>query len=211
LTVAGLLSRSRWACRGGRSEQSAPSPKPLTVGDPLGVESEFAGAICPVDSVLGWAPWVPRVLGTGGVMLEVQKVLVPVNGNETDATIIELAAQTAKRAKGRVYAIHVIEVARSLPVDADLVQERRRADNILDAAEQTASQWGIEIETEILQARDIGTAIVEEASESHAELIVLGVPLSTDPSSFDIGKTAAYVLKYAPCKVWICRSAIPKK
>jgi len=142
-------------------------------------------------------------------MLEAQKVLVPVNGNETDTTIIELAAQTAKRTKGQVYAIHVIEVARSLPVDADLVEARRRADTILDAAEQTASHWGIEIETEILQARDIGTAIVEEAIESRADLIVLGIPHSSDPTTFDIGKTATHVLKYAPCKVWLCRSAVP--
>src|SRR3954451_4390845 len=102
-------------------------------------------------------------------MLEAKKVLVPVNGNETDETIIELAAQTAKRNKGRVYAIHVIEVIRALPVDADLVEERRRADSILDTAEHVASRWGQEIETEILQARDIGTAIVEEAIESRAD------------------------------------------
>ena len=142
-------------------------------------------------------------------MLEAKKVLVPVNGNETDATIIELAAQIAKRNKGRVYAIHVIEVSRTLPVDADLVEERRRADAILDTAEQTASHWGQEIETEILQARDIGTAIVEESIESKADLIVIGVPYRTTLGEFDRGKTATHVLKYAPCEVWLCRSPIP--
>jgi nucleotide-binding universal stress UspA family protein len=139
-------------------------------------------------------------------MLEAKKVLVPVNGNETDATIIELAAQTAKRSKGRVYAIHVIEVSRTLPVDADLVDERQRADLILDTAEQTASRWSQEIETEILQARDIGTAIVEEAIESKADLIVIGVPYRLHFGEFDLGKTASHVLKHAPCEVWLCRT-----
>ena len=139
-------------------------------------------------------------------MLEAKKVLVPVNGNETDATIIELAAMTAKRSKGRVYAIHVIEVSRTLPVDADLVDERQRADTVLDSAEQIASHWNQEIETEILQARDIGTAIVEEAIESKADLIIVGVPYRADFGEFDLGKTAAHVLKYAPCEVWVCRT-----
>jgi nucleotide-binding universal stress UspA family protein len=140
------------------------------------------------------------------MMLEAKKVLVPVNGNETDAKIIDLAAQIAKRNKGRVYAIHVIEVSRTLPVDADLVEERQRADAILDSAEQSAARWGIEIETEILQARDIGTAIIEEAIESRADLIILGVPYRTASGEFDLGKTAAYVLKSAQCEVWLCRT-----
>jgi nucleotide-binding universal stress UspA family protein len=144
-------------------------------------------------------------------MLEEKKVLVPVIGNETDETIIELAAQTAKRNKGRVYAIHVIEVARALPVDADLVEDRRRADAVLDTAEQVASRWGQEIETEILQARDIGTAIVEEAIESHADLIIVGVPRRVTPGEIDIGKTATHVLKHAPCEVWVCRASMAKK
>jgi len=144
-------------------------------------------------------------------MIDAKKVLVPVNGNETDATIIEMAAQLAKRNRGRVYAIHVIEVARALPVDADLVEDRRRADNILDAAEQTASHWGQDIETEILQARDIGTAIVEEAIESKADLIVIGVPHPANPGEFDLGRTTTHVLQYSPCEVWVCRAGVPKK
>ena len=69
-------------------------------------------------------------------MLDAKKVLVLVNGNTTDAAMIALAAQTAKRNKAQVYAIHVIEVRRTLPLDADLVEERRTADAILDEAER---------------------------------------------------------------------------
>ncbi|HZT08210.1 MAG TPA: universal stress protein [Chloroflexota bacterium] len=141
-------------------------------------------------------------------MLAAKKVLVPVNGNGTDETIVGLASLTAKRNKGRVYAIHVIQVSRTLPVDADLVEERERADAILDNAERTAEQWGQEIETEILQARDIGTAIVEEAIESHADLVVIGVQYNAALGEFDLGKTAMHVLRYAPCAVWLCRQPI---
>jgi len=142
-------------------------------------------------------------------MIEAKKVLVPVNGSSSDDTVISLAAQTAKRNRGHVYAIHVIEVGFAYPVDAELVEERRRADTILDNAERIAERWGQEIETEILQARDIGTAIIEEAIDSHADLIVLGVPYRTRTGEFDLGKTALHVLQHASCEVWLCRGPMP--
>jgi len=138
-------------------------------------------------------------------MIETQKILVPVNGNTTDGRTVSLACQMAKRARGRVYAIYVIEVKRTLPLDADLVDQRAQADTILDAAEHIADEWDMEIETEILQARDIGAAIVEEAVESHADLVVLGLPYTKVYGEFDLGKTVPYVLKHAPCEVWVCR------
>ncbi|MBM2810479.1 MAG: uslA [Chloroflexi bacterium] len=144
-------------------------------------------------------------------MLDAKKILVPVNGNATDGAMISLAAQTAKRSRGRVYAIYVIEVRRTLPLDADLGAERERADTILDDAERGAEEYDQEIETEILQARDIGTAIVEEAVEAQADLIILGVPYRRKFGEFDLGKTVPYVLKNAPCEVWICREPIPTR
>jgi nucleotide-binding universal stress UspA family protein len=142
-------------------------------------------------------------------MLDAKKIIVPLNGYATDVTMITLACQTAKRTKGQVYAIYVIEVQRTLPLDADLVEEREQADAILDRAERTAEEHGQRIETEILQARDVGTAIVEEALEAHADLILLGIPYRRKFGEFDMGKTAPHVLKNAPCEVWICREPIP--
>jgi nucleotide-binding universal stress UspA family protein len=145
----------------------------------------------------------------GNVVLEPKKILVPINGNPTDATTIALACQMAKRAKGRVYAVYVVEVRRTLPLDADLIEDRQQADTVLDQAEHTAEQWDQEIDTEILQARDIGPAIVEEAVEARADLIILGVAYRKKFNDFDLGKTVPYILKNAPCEVWVCREPIP--
>ena len=141
-------------------------------------------------------------------MHEPKKILVLVNGNSTDSAMVALAAETARRSRGRVSAIHVIEVRRTLPLDADLPEERRHADGVLDRAEQTAEEKGIEIETEVLQARDIGTAIVEEAIEARADLVIMGIPYRRRFGEFDLGKTIPYVLKHAPCEVWVCREPI---
>ena len=141
-------------------------------------------------------------------MLDPKKILVPVNGGPVDATVVGLASQLAKRAKGRVYAIYVIEVRRTLPLDADLPTERQEADAVLDKVETAAEEWDQEIETEILQARDIGTAIVEEAVEADVDLILLGIPYRRRFGEFDLGRTVPYVLKNAPCEVWVCREEI---
>lgn len=141
-------------------------------------------------------------------MNEAKKILVPVNGNPTDSAVLALASQTAKRSKGRVYAIYVIEVPRTLPLDADLTEERRRADTVLDEAEQNAEENGQQLDTEVLQARDIGTAIVEEAIDAQADLIVMGVPYRRKFGEFDLGKTIPHVLKHAPCEVWVCREPL---
>ena len=141
-------------------------------------------------------------------MLDHSKILVPVNGSSLDATVVALAAQLARRAKGRVYAIYVIEVRRTLPLDADMPAERRDADVALDRVERAAEEADQEIETEILQARDIGTAIVEEAVEANVDLILMGIPYRRKFGEFDLGRTVPYVLKNAPCEVWVCREEI---
>lgn len=145
-------------------------------------------------------------------MLDTKKrILVPVNGGPTDASVVALAIQTAKKSKAQVYAIYVIEVRRTLPLDADIPQERGFADGVLDQVEHLADEADQPIETEILQARDIGTAIVEEAVEANADLILLGMPYRRKFGEFDMGRTIPYVLKHAPCEVWLCREAVSKR
>ena len=101
-----------------------------------------------------------------------------------------------------------LEVKRSLPLDADLPMEATRGEEVLDRAEEIASNLDESIQTELLQARDVGTAIVDEAINRGADLILLGVSYEKRFGEFTIGKTVPYVLKNAPCRVWICRQAI---
>ena len=74
-------------------------------------------------------------------------------------------------------------------------------------AEKAADEFGIELETEILQARDVGTAIVDEALEREVDLVVMGIGYKRKFGEFDMGHTAPYVLKNAPCRVWLARAA----
>lgn len=134
-------------------------------------------------------------------------ILVPVNGNATDDEAIRVACGTAKQTKGKVYAIYVIEVKRSLPLDAEIEPEVRRGEEVLDRAEQVAEKAGCQIDAELLQARDVGPALVDEAVERGVSLIVMGIPYKKRFGEFNMGKTAPYILKNAPCRVWLLREA----
>jgi nucleotide-binding universal stress UspA family protein len=53
----------------------------------------------------------------------------------------------------------------------------------------------------------VGTAIVDEALEREVDLIVMGIGYKRKFGEFDMGHTAPYVLKNAPCRVWLARAA----
>ncbi|MFN8521833.1 MAG: universal stress protein [Chloroflexota bacterium] len=137
--------------------------------------------------------------------MQASRILVPVTGNPTDDEVVELAASIARRQKAEVFALHVIEVKRTLPLDAELPDEAARGEEILNRAEAAAEKHGIHLQTDLLQARDVGHAIVDEALERGMDLIILGITYRKRFGEFDLGETAPYVLKHAPCRVWVCR------
>lgn len=136
------------------------------------------------------------------------RVLVPVDGHPTDKDAVDLACRVVKRDKGRVYVMHVIEVDRSLPLDADMAADEERGEQVLAQAEQAARAAEYQIEAEILQAREAGPAIVDEARARGVDLIIMGVIYRKKFGEFDLGKTTPYVLKNAHCRVWVLRGDI---
>jgi nucleotide-binding universal stress UspA family protein len=134
-----------------------------------------------------------------------RSVLVPVNGTEASLKAVEFACSVAKRSRGKVHVVHVIEVRRSLPLDAELVVEAQRGEEILTQAEAVARQADFEVDGDLLQARDAGHAIVDEAVERQADAIIMGVPFRRPFGDFELGKVASHVLKTAPCQVILMR------
>ena len=83
---------------------------------------------------------------------------------------------------------------------------------MLDSAETVAEESKVRLEPVLLQARDVGAAIVDEAVERDADLLVLGVPFRTRfGGEFAIGRTIPYVLQNAPCTVWVVREPMSEE
>ena len=118
----------------------------------------------------------------------------------------------AKGSDAELVAVHVVEVDWTLPIDADIAGNSEEAQRVLDMAESAAEAARVKLEPVLLQARDVGAAIVDEASERSADLLVTGLPYKKRfGGDFAIGRTVPYVLKNAPCAVWVVREPIPEE
>lgn len=133
------------------------------------------------------------------------KVLVPVSGGTADAEAVKLACGLVRRAKGKVLVAYVITVKRSLPLDANIEPDLTKGEKALKAAEAIAEAEEMELETQLLQARDVGPALVDEAVERGIDAIVVGLPYKKRFGEFSLGSVAPYLLKNAPCPVLILR------
>jgi nucleotide-binding universal stress UspA family protein len=134
--------------------------------------------------------------------------MVPVDGSHASMQAIALACDIARHNKGMVYAVHVIEVKRTLPLDAQLDVEEAAGDEILAQAERVAREQNFDVEGEILHAREASPALVDEAIERGVDLIILGMGYTQPFGEFQVGRVVQYVLKSAPCEVWVCRHPV---
>jgi nucleotide-binding universal stress UspA family protein len=131
--------------------------------------------------------------------------MVPVDGSHAGMQAVALACDIARKNKGKVYVVHVVEVRRTLPLDAQLESEEAAGDEILSRAQQVAREQGFDVEGEILHAREASPAIVDEAIERGVDLIILGMAYQQPFGEFQLGRVVQYVLRSAPCEVWVCR------
>jgi nucleotide-binding universal stress UspA family protein len=131
------------------------------------------------------------------------RILVPVTGTEADDETIRTACWIAKRDKSRLIAMYVITIKRSLPLEAEIESETRRAEEILVRMEKIAEDEDFVIETDLLQAREVAPTIVDEAVDRKIDLIMMGVKPQTRFGQFSLGNIVPYVLRNTRCQVML--------
>ncbi len=136
------------------------------------------------------------------------RILVAVDGGDADKDAIRLACRLARETKGKVFVVHVIEVRRALPLNAELQTDAEQGERILRRAGDCADECDCKIETDLLQAREPGPAIVNEIAEKQIDLLLMGMSYRTKFGHFEIGETIPYVLKNAPCRVVVLRQPL---
>jgi nucleotide-binding universal stress UspA family protein len=140
------------------------------------------------------------------------RAVIALSGHPNGTRLIQLVAEAGKPHKAELVGVHVVEVDWSMPLDADLSGRSEEIQQVLDLAETTAEHVGIKLEPVLLQARDVGAALVDEAVEREADLLVVGLAYRTKfGGDFAIGRTIPYVLKNAPCAVWVVREPIQEE
>lgn len=138
--------------------------------------------------------------------IPIKKILVPTLGGPSTETV-QHAAKIAREYDAELNALYVIEIPASLPLDTFFPEKLVAADSALERAQAIASEYGVvSVQTHVLQSREAGAAIVETAKEGQFDLVVVGVRTQKGRSSLTLGRTVDYVLRNAPCRVWIITS-----
>ena len=141
-----------------------------------------------------------------------RRAVIALSGARTDRPIVSLAADIAKAAHAELIGVHVVEIDWTLPLDADIAGRDEEVQRVLDMAEQVAEESKLTLEPVLLQARDVGAAIIDESMERGADLLVVGLPYRKRfGGEFALGRTIPYILQNAPCAVWVVRDPIAEE
>jgi nucleotide-binding universal stress UspA family protein len=138
-----------------------------------------------------------------------RKAVLGLNNGPTDELVIHLGCQLAKAANAELVAIHVIEVDWRHELSEEMTSENETASALLDTAEGIAEQYGVKLTGDLLQAREVAAALVDEAIEVGADAIIVGLPYRTRfGGDFQLGDAIPYVFQNAPCQVIVVREPV---
>jgi APA family basic amino acid/polyamine antiporter len=142
------------------------------------------------------------VLGPS-LTVEYRTIVVPVvRSFESEEALVAGARLAAERA-ARLVVVQVLEVPLDLPVDVELPELEREANDLLDQSAAIVESYGVRTVVRLLRARAAGPAIVEEAEGRNAELIVIGAPRVRPGRKRIFGTTVDYVLRHSATRVLI--------
>jgi nucleotide-binding universal stress UspA family protein len=140
-------------------------------------------------------------------LLAFERILVPVGGTVADEAALRLTALLLAESGAQAILLHVIEVPFEQQLDSEDAAAISFADEILGRGESLLAEHQVQVRTSISQARSAGAAIVDEAVEQRADLIVMGLPYKKRfGGGWDAGRTVPYVMRNSMAPVWCLRS-----
>lgn len=141
------------------------------------------------------------------------RAIVPVTDLEADTRLLQIVERIALRQKAQITLVYVVEVMQSMPLDAELPSEVALGEQVLrEALNHVGRHAEIKkstVTTELLQARSAGAAIIDEAIDRQASVILLSSKLQRKHGRLTIGDTVEHVLHNAPCEVLLIRQEMP--
>jgi nucleotide-binding universal stress UspA family protein len=136
--------------------------------------------------------------------VDFKRILVPMKLGDIGEEMIATAIALAKKDPADVQAITVVRVPRRFPLEGELPPDvAARVEASLSEARALGEDHGVEVKTDVVRARSIGHAIVEEATARGADLIVLGSSARWRRQSRFFSPTVDFVLRHAPCEVLV--------
>jgi basic amino acid/polyamine antiporter, APA family len=135
---------------------------------------------------------------------EFHRILVPMKLGDIGEEMVATAIALAKDSGAEVEAVTVVRVPRRFPLEGPLPPDvAARVDASLEEARMLGQDHGIDVQTEVVRARSIGHAILEEARRRDVDLIVVGSSPRWRRQSRFFSPTVDFVLRRAPCEVLV--------
>jgi APA family basic amino acid/polyamine antiporter len=138
--------------------------------------------------------------------LEFRSILVPIAPGYASDEAMDVACRLAAERRASIVAFTAIEVPLDLPLDAELPEDVREANEQLDEARAIGDSYGVRVIGRIARTRNIGRAIVDEAVRRNSEIIVMAGPrrVRLQRGRRQIfGDAVDFVLRHAPCRVMV--------
>jgi nucleotide-binding universal stress UspA family protein len=146
----------------------------------------------------------------GAIPDPIHKAVLGLNGGPTDELVVNVGCQLAKIHAAELVAIHVIEVNWQRELSDEMTDSNLAASAVLDVAEGIAERYKVKLSGDLLQAREVAAALVDEAIELGADAIIVGLPYRKRfGGDFAMGATIPYILQNAPCQVIVVREPVP--
>jgi nucleotide-binding universal stress UspA family protein len=117
--------------------------------------------------------------------------------------MMALTARLARRERAQLLAVYIIEVPHQLPIDAVMEEEYRAALDVLATAEAIARTNNVEIQTEVVPARQVSQGVLDVVKRRDAHLIVLGSYREGKYAEAPLGRSIEVIAAKAPCDVLI--------
>jgi nucleotide-binding universal stress UspA family protein len=140
-----------------------------------------------------------------------KRLVAPMAGSGADDRVLGMVVELLGKEGGVVTFLYVVQVPQSMPLDAELPGEVEAGEQALRRAVATVRKAvpakSLVLVPELLQARAIGPAIVDEAIERGADAIVMSANIHRRHGRSTIGETTNHVLLNAPCEVILIRVA----
>ena len=135
---------------------------------------------------------------------EFSRILVPMKLGDIGEEMVATAIALAKERGAEIEAITVVRVPRKYSLEGELPAEvAARVDSSLEEARVLGLDQGVEVNGDVVRARSIGHAIVDEAARRNADLIVMGSSPRWRRQSRFFSPTVDFVLRRAPCEVLV--------
>jgi APA family basic amino acid/polyamine antiporter len=158
-----------------------------------------------VHAPLGETIRAPVEFGPAAV-LEFRSILVPIAPGYASDEAMDFACRLAAERRASIVAFTAIEIPLDQPLDAEMPEDIREANEQLDEARAIGDSYGVTVIGRIARTRNIGRAIVDEAIRRNSEIIVMAGPRRVQLQRGRrqiFGDAVDFVLRHAPCRVMV--------